>query len=262
MLDTAPDGFNLEEFFDGVYLFQNWEIFPGISTEGPKPVTAHLDRLQFPARIDGLRVLDIAPWNGFFSFECVRRGAASVTSFGPDDPDKTGFNAVRELLQVEDKVKYIQASVYDLTPDVHGTFDIVLFLGLIYHLRHPLLALDRVWEVSEQRMFTDSPIIDTIVFDRTISEEQRKEILEAGTITNQLPMAYFTKGSETGDPYNWFMPNGKAFRAWVESAGFVIDNCVDDGGWASIACTKGERPFLPGLEGYNQMAATVRKRGS
>ncbi len=104
-------------------------------------------------------------------------------------------------------------------------------------------------------MFTDSPIIDEIVFDETVTEDQRKAILEAGKITNQLPMAYFTKSAETRDPFNWFIPNRKAFRDFVESSGFVIDHYFDDGGWASIGATKGARPFVAGLEGWNEKAA-------
>ena len=144
MRTDPPEGFNLPEFLEGIYTFQKWEIFPGQVTQGPKDVSEHLRRLNVPTTLAGLRVLDIAPWNGFFGFECVRRGAAEVVSLGPDDPDLTGYNKVRDLLQI-DNCKYIRASVYDLSPDVHGTFDIVFFLGLIYHLRHPLLALDRIY---------------------------------------------------------------------------------------------------------------------
>src|SRR5579871_3280804 len=145
MRETAPQGYDVREFFKKTYLFQAWELFPGHATQGPKNVVEHMRRLKVPERLDGLRILDIAPWNGFFSFECVRRGAAFVTSLGPDDPDATGYNAVRDLLEIQN-CEYMRSSVYDLSPDRHGVFDIVLFLGVIYHLRHPLLALDRIWE--------------------------------------------------------------------------------------------------------------------
>ena len=257
MREKAPAGFDIDAFFKGVYLFQEWEIFPGSSTKGPKNLVEHMQLLKAPDRFDNLQVLDIAPWNGFFSFECVRRGAAFVTSLGPDDPDKTGYNAVRELLGIKN-CKYVRASVYDLNPEVHGTFDVVLFLGLIHHLRHLLLALDRIWEVTKKQLFTDSPTIDDMVFDQTVTEDQRKAILAAGKTTNQLPMVYFTKGAETRDPFNWFIANRKAFRDFVESSGFVIDHSFDDGGWSSIAATKGARPFIPGLEGWNEKAAIAQ----
>jgi len=253
MRSVAPEGFSVSKFFEGVYTFQQWELFPGHSTTGPKNVSEHMTRLGIPERLDGLRVLDIAPWNGFFGFECIRRGATSLVSVGPDDPEMTGYEATRKLLEI-DNCKYMRGGVYDLSPNLHGTFDIVLFLGLIYHLRHPLLALDRIWDVTNNKLYCDSPIIDNVIFDQTVPENERSAILEAGRIYNRLPLVYYTKGSETGDAYNWFMPNIKGFRDFVESSGFVIDTYVDDGGWASISATRGERTFVPGLEGWNERA--------
>ncbi len=215
MRTDPPEGFNLPEFLEGIYTFQKWEIFPGQVTQGPKDVSEHLRRLNVPTTLAGLRVLDIAPWNGFFGFECVRRGAAEVVSLGPDDPDLTGYNKVRDLLQI-DNCKYIRASVYDLSPDIHGTFDIVFFLGLIYHLRHPLLALDRIYNVASGRLFANSPIINSGIYDKTLSEDGRSDFPTRGTSLQHMPITYFSKGDETGDAYNWFMPNSPAFRDFVE----------------------------------------------
>jgi tRNA (mo5U34)-methyltransferase len=253
MRASPPEHFNLPEFLDGIYTFQKWELFPGYLTPGEKDVAEHMKRLAVPESLSGKRVLDIAPWNGFFSFECARRGAAEVVSLGPDDPDQTGYNKVRDLLEI-DNCHYVRASVYDLSPDAHGSFDVVLFLGLIYHLRHPLLALDRIYDVASDRLFTDSPIIDNTVFDKTVSEQVRNDILTTGAALHQLPLAYFTKGSETGDLFNWFMPNSRAFRDFVESSGFVVDGYFDDGGWASLSATKSRRQFTPGVEGWNSEA--------
>jgi tRNA (mo5U34)-methyltransferase len=258
MRTTPPQNFDTDEFYKGIYTFQKWELFPGISTRGLKDVVEHMRRLQVPERLDGLRVLDIAPWNGFFGFECVRRGAAQVVSLGPDDPNATGYNKTRDLLEL-DNCSYVRASVYDLSPDVHGKFDVVLFLGLIYHLRHPLLALDRIYEVSSSRLFVDSPTIDNAVFDKTIAGSQRRKILTKGKAIHALPMVYFTKGSETGDPYNWFMPNRRALVDFVESSGFAVDSqFVDAGGWMSLSATKSKRTFTPGLEGWNEPAARMK----
>jgi len=254
MKTIPPENFDIADFFKGIYTFQRWALFPGYTTQGPKDVVEHMWRLRIPERLDGLRVLDIAPWNGFFSFECVRRGAAEVLSLGPDDPDATGYNKTRELLEIGN-CKYVRASVYDLSPAIHGSFDIVLFLGLIYHLRHPLWALDRIYEVAKNRLFADSPIIDMTVPDKTVSVEQRRDILDRGKIIHQLPMVYYSKGAETGDPYNWFMPNKRAFRDFVESSGFTLNSYLDDGGWASLSATKGTRSFTPGVEGWNEGAA-------
>jgi tRNA (mo5U34)-methyltransferase len=254
MRTVPPEDFDITSFYKGIYTFQRWELFPGQFTPAAKDIIDHMSRLQVPERLDGLRVLDIAPWNGFFSFECVRRGAAEVVSLGPDDPDATGYNKTRDLLQI-DNCTYFRASVYDLSSKVHGLFDVVLFLGVIYHLRHPLLALDRIYEVATGRLFSDSPIIDNRVPDINCNEAQRREILTKGKVMHDLPMLYFTKGAESGDPFNWFMPNKRALLALIESAGFRVDHYFDSDNWASLAATKGERNFTPGVEGYNEAAA-------
>jgi tRNA (mo5U34)-methyltransferase len=255
-----PEHFNVADFLQDSYIFQKWELFPGISTEGPKDVAEHMCRLQVPDRLDGLRVLDIAPWNGFFSFECARRGAKEIVSLGPDDPDTTGYSKVQKLLGIK-SCTYVRASVYELSPTDHGHFDVVLCLGLLYHLRHPLLALDRVFDVASNLLFIDSPIIDGIVRDMTVTESERLAILECGRVIHKLPMIYFTKGAETGDAFNWFMPNRRAFRDFVESSGFRVDHYQDDGGWASIAATKAQRTFEVGLEGWNRNAVLPGHKG-
>ena len=255
MRTQPPANFDFAEFSKSFYSFQEWELFPGLLVRGSKDVLSHMGRLQIPERLEGARILDIAPWNGFFGFECLRRGAAELISLGPDDPEVTGYNKTRELLQI-DNCTYIRGSVYDLSAEVHGHFDLVLFLGLIYHLRHPLWALDRIFEVASNRLFVDSPVIDDRVFDNTVKEAERKKIVAAGKVVHQLPLIYFTKGRETGDPYNWFLPNKLALRDLVESSGFKVDSFQDDGGsWASVSATKGARAFMPGLEGWNEAAS-------
>lgn len=252
MRTTPPDDFDLSRFLNGIYTYQNWEIFPGIKTAGSKDVGLFMEQLKIPTELSGLRILDIAPWNGFFSFECIRRGASEVVSLGPDDPDKTGYNRVKDLLNIEN-CRYVRASVYDLNLRDHGAFDIVLFLGLLYHLRHPLLALDKIFDISSKYLYVDTPIIDWKVYDKSINEKVHERIILDGiVIHNLMPMVYFTKGAETGDLYNWFIPNRHAFHDWVESAGFQIVHAGDDGTqWAWLAAEKTQRLFTSGIEGYN-----------
>ena len=120
------------------------EIRPGITTPGINNSAHTLRQLDLAARYDGLRVLDIGARDGYFSFELERRGA-EVVAVDYMDPAETGFPVARELLG--SSVDFHVGNIYDLTPERHGTFDLVLFLGLLYHLRDPLLALDRIWDV-------------------------------------------------------------------------------------------------------------------
>jgi tRNA (mo5U34)-methyltransferase len=250
MRALSPPEFDIIRFFEGIYIFQQWEIFPGVSTDGVKNVAQTMDALKIPQDLTGQRVLDIAPWNGFFSFECVRRGAEEVISLGPDDPVRTGYEKTMNLLEINN-CKYYRQSVYDLSPNVHGTFDIVLFLGVIYHLRYPLLALDKIYDVSNKSLYIDSAIIDEIVRDTTIPPELSEKILSEGRVFHRLPIVYFTKGEETGDFYNWFIPNIRCLQDFVESAGFKIERSSDSGQWAWLSAVKGERKFTFGIEGFN-----------
>ena len=77
-------------------------------------------------------------WNGGFTFECVRRGAAHVLAFGPDDSDACGFNKIKKQLGIKN-VEHLRGSIYDAS--ALATYDIVLFFGVLYHLRYPSLAL-------------------------------------------------------------------------------------------------------------------------
>ena len=124
----------------------------GIWTNGHYDPTRTLPRLKLPKRLDGRTVLDVGAWDGFYSFEMERRGAAKVLATdhfcwgGNGWATQDGFNLAREALgsKVEDE----HLDVLDLSPEaVGGTYDIVLFLGVLYHLPNPLLALERVRSV-------------------------------------------------------------------------------------------------------------------
>src|SRR5713101_3125979 len=122
--------------------YHSIEIGPGLVTPGAHPLgelRQVLQYLKLPARLDGLSVLDIGAWDGFFSFEAERRGARRAVAYDLTPEDYFGFATAKELLG--SGVEYAQGSVYELRRDVVGTFDVVLFVGVLYHLRYPLLGL-------------------------------------------------------------------------------------------------------------------------
>src|SRR5215212_10626501 len=101
------------------------------------------NRLGLPSDLSGKRLLDIGCWDGFYSFEAERHGAevVAVDVWRPE----TFFIAHKAL---NSQVRFLETSVYELSREQVGSFDIVLFLGVLYHLQHPLLALQRVCEVT------------------------------------------------------------------------------------------------------------------
>jgi tRNA (mo5U34)-methyltransferase len=249
MKTTAPEGFDVAAFYEGIKLFQSWDIFPGVDIAGNKPVHETLRRLGFPSDLRGARVLDVGAWNGFFSFECVRRGASEVVALSPEDPAHTGFAKTARLLEL-DNVKYVQDSVYNIPNLALGKFDIVMLLGVIYHLRHPLLALDLLYDACSQWFFLDSPVIDDARYILPSIGERG----DAWKACQEIPLVYYSQNDERTarrDLYNWYLPNKRALQDWLITSGFEIDQFDGDGGWAWVKARKAERAFEPGLEGFN-----------
>src|SRR5437763_6710322 len=117
-----------------------YHSFEGI--DGVMPLAWLRERWQrfpIPASLAGKRVLDIRPWDGWFSFEAERRGAA-VTSV--DREQQPNYSLMHRRLNSKNDHRLLD--LYELPTANLGTFDIVLCLGVLYHLRHPVLGLEIV----------------------------------------------------------------------------------------------------------------------
>src|SRR5262245_51325353 len=140
---------SLEEQVAALNWWHKIDLGHGIVTPGPDPTPARLPELQIPHDLTGLSVLDIGAWDGFFSFEAERRGARRVLAtdsfcWGQGGwGTKAAFELARRALG--SRVEDLDIDPLDLSPDRLGTFDLVLFIGVLYHMRHPLLALERVF---------------------------------------------------------------------------------------------------------------------
>jgi tRNA (mo5U34)-methyltransferase len=176
----------------------------GIITPGQDNSARKLARLKLPESLHGKSVLDVGAWDGYFSFEAERRGAKRVLATDSycwngshDWGSMRGFELAREALgsRVEDMV----IDVLDLSPERLGTFDVVLFLGVLYHMKHPLLALERVASVTG-----DMLVVETAV-----------DLLNV-----RQPALAFYPHEMCGDHTNWCGPNPKAVVAMLETAGF------------------------------------------
>ena len=127
--------------------FHTMDLGNGIVTPGRDNTPHKLLRLHLPERLDGKTVLDIGAWDGAFSFECERRGASRVLATdwycwsGPGWGTKAGFDFAHRTLR--SRVEAVEVDVLSIDPARIGQFDVVLFLGVLYHMRHPLLALER-----------------------------------------------------------------------------------------------------------------------
>jgi tRNA (mo5U34)-methyltransferase len=255
-----PAEFDETAFFEGIHWHQRWELFEGVFTPGRNPVAELMDYAAVPHDLTGKTVLDIGPWNGGFSLECARRGASRVLGFGPDNPEQTGFFKLRDLLDFG-QVDYMLGSVYDLDTVVHDSFDIVLFFGVIYHLRYPLLALDRIYPATRESVFVESFVCD----NHFLAGPERTPANLAGVDARlaETPIWEFFRRDELyGDSSNWFGPNVCALREAMESAGFSVYHTQSWGDRAALAGRKARCEFLD-LNTYERhpiVAGSVRLR--
>jgi tRNA (mo5U34)-methyltransferase len=179
---------------------------------------ARLASFGLPEDLRGKRVLDIGPWDGYYTFEMERRGA-EVTAI-----DYVDLDTFRELCRIyQSRVNYYQMDIYELDPAKIGTFDIVLCLGVLYHLKHPILGLERVCAVTR-----DVCIVDTFAADG--------EQWLAG-VRPPIPTAEFFERNELcGQFDNWWGPSVSATGAWIRAAGFAsAELCRVTGGSACYA---------------------------
>src|SRR5438067_5295547 len=176
--------------------------------------------MELPEDLSGKRVLDIGAWNGCLSFECERRGAREVLALGPENPEATGFHRLRAALG-STRTRYQIGTVYDLNPERLGYFDVVLFCGVLYHLRYPLLGIDNI-----RRVCTGEVFVETLVADVQLLLHEPKGLRKL--ILRMLSPALaptalwqFFRGDELHqDASNWFAPSALAVRQAFESAGF------------------------------------------
>lgn len=171
-----------------------------------------------PQDLSGKTVLDLGCNAGFYSLEMKRRGASRVVGVDSDERYLAQARLASETLGLPIELR--QGSVYDVAK-LGERFDVVLFMGVLYHLRHPLLALDLLHEhvVSDllvfQSMQRGSDQSMSVAKDYPFSEEAVFE-------DERFPRLYFIEHSYSGDWTNWWIPNRSAVEAMLRSSGFEI----------------------------------------
>ena len=203
--DTSTDGSaDLRSQMEALPWFHTIDLGRGVQTAGLYNPAKKVKHLQLPTSLASRTVLDIGAWDGFYSFDAERRGAKRVVAAdwfcwnGPGWGNKASFELARRALrsQVED----VDIDVMDLSPERIGTFDLVYFFGVLYHLRDPLAALERVSSVTANQL-----ILET----------------EVDLMGLEQPAAAFYPGRElASDDTNWWGPNPAAVVGMLQVAGF------------------------------------------
>jgi tRNA (mo5U34)-methyltransferase len=204
--------------------YHSIELPDGSLIEGHQSIAQlrrRLDQFPIPADLTGKRVLDIGAWDGWFSFEMERRGAQVLAV---DSSKSTRLLEAKRLLG--SRIDYHIADICHLTHKDVGTFDIVLFLGVLYHVKHPILALENVCGMTR-----DMACIESFVSDPDPAALPLMEFYETTELRGQLD--------------NWVGPNAACLLAFCRTAGFAR---VDfEGALGERAHVTGYRHWLPGL---------------
>jgi tRNA (mo5U34)-methyltransferase len=217
----APAGFRFDREFPNVPWHQRWELFQGVYTPGRNDVAILADLIGLPRDLRGMRVLDIGAWHGCFSFECERRGASEVVALTMESDEDTGFRGLARLTGSR-VVRQVPGTVYHLDAKQLGHFDLVLFLGVLYHLRYPLLAIDNIRNVCRGTVLAETHVIDGGWLKH---REVNAGMMSLRRVSRRLPgvplWRYYHDGELMGDKSNFFGPNCQAVLDAFASAGFA-----------------------------------------
>jgi tRNA (mo5U34)-methyltransferase len=194
-----------------LHWFQQIDLGNGIITPGVEHSPGKLDILGMPEDLRGWSVLDVGAWDGFFSFAAERRGARSVLATdhfcwgGGGWGTRDGFDLARKILR--SKVQAKRIDVLDHTPETVGVFDLVLFVSVLYHMRHPLLALEKMASVTRKLLILESHV-DMLDCPRSA-------------------MAFYPGEELCQDASNWCGPNPAMIEAMLKTVGFqkVLVHC-------------------------------------
>ncbi len=171
-----------------------------------------------PKDLRGKTVLDIGCNGGYYSLEMKRRGADRVVGIDSDDGYLAQARFAAEVNGLD--IEFRRLSVYDVAA-LDEKFDVVLFMGVLYHLRHPLLALDLLYEnvcrdlLVFQSMQRGSKEIESVAPDYQFWQT---DVFDRPG----FPKMHFIEHCYSQDPTNWWIPNRACVEAMLRSAGFAI----------------------------------------
>lgn len=181
-------------------------------------------------------VLDVGAWDGFFSFYAERNGARSVTALddyiwrGHQPPEsKAGFEISRKALK--SNVKDVTMDIMDATPENLGKFDVILFLGVLYHVEHPYKCI----KILRNLLKDNGRLIIETAFSHNFESTPVLQFHQRGTRRMLGPQ----QESVSRTPFTCWTPNRSCLEAMVQEAGFKIDRVMPQVcNRLSLLCTK------------------------
>jgi tRNA (mo5U34)-methyltransferase len=204
--------------------FQNLHLPDGSQTApqhalGDYPTFKWRDIASYiPEDLSGWTALDIGCNAGFYSIELAKRGAL-VTGLDHDPHFLRQARWASAQFGFEKRIELIEGQIYDIAA-WDRQFDLVLFLGVFYHLRYPLLGLDLVAERTRKKLVFQTftrPCEDVAVIPADFGIDERDRLLDPG-----WPTMAFIENRLAGDATNWWAPNHACAEALLRSSGFKV----------------------------------------
>jgi tRNA (mo5U34)-methyltransferase len=193
---------------------------------------------HLPADLSGKSVLDIGCNAGFYSIEMKRRGARRVLGIDSDERYLAQARLAAQVLGLDDDVEFARLDVYDVGT-LDEKFDLVIFMGVLYHLRHPLLALDLIREHVARDMLLFQSMQRGSKFVLDLDDDYEFE--ETGIFfESSFPKLHFVERQYSHDWTNWWVPNRACTEAMLRSAGFSIDGQIEE---EVYLCRVATRPY-------------------
>lgn len=214
---------DLIDKINSVYFYHRIDLGNGIVTPGWSPLEP--EKYGIPERMDGESVLDVGAWDGYWTFESVKRGASRVLAID-DFSDTCGkginadrstqwanFDLCRQALGISEDIAVRRTDSIERHACVYGICDRVFMFGVLYHLKNPILALSNCF----QSLRPGGTIhVETAILDGTRSTYTGQPANPMGCYAEFFPNDEFGKNSS-----NWWVPTLKCAASWLEAVGFV-----------------------------------------
>ncbi|MCU1285690.1 MAG: Methyltransferase type 11 [Acidobacteriales bacterium] len=183
----------------------------------------------FPDDLKGASVLDVGCNAGFYSIALKQRGAGRVLGVDVDDRYLDQGRFAAQFLHLD--IEFEKRTVYEVD-SIEGQFDYVLFMGVFYHLRYPLLALDKIVKKVAGRLIFQTMLRGS---KHAYPVKPNYDFWNKKIFTDpDFPAAYFIENSYSNDQTNWFIPNRSGAEGMLRSAGLEIVEHPEPETWVCV----------------------------
>jgi tRNA (mo5U34)-methyltransferase len=194
----------------------DFEIIPGVRTHGSFNPEGLWRKLQLPDELNGLSLADIGASNGYFSFAARQRGAR-VVAFDFRHKDNSGFGLAQYINGLGD-IEHHHVNVLDISSRQYGRFDIVLALGLLYHVPDPFRALTNCADLARDRLLVESYCIDSLLPPPLATSPVMRFIPD--------PERFPDQGQPNSDRTNFWGFTSDCLRRLLEELGFSVNRTM------------------------------------